>query len=255
MLFLPYKVTHLRYAIEFSYNGSAYFGYQIQPREVSVQGTLEDALSMLLGAQVKTVGAGRTDTGVHARKMVAHFDFEPSLRQDLVTRLNRYLPADIWIERIVPVSEDFHARFDATYRRYQYLISLKKDPFLQGLSWSIYPRSLDVEAMQKGAEIVLQYSDFACFSKVGADNKTTICRIDHAFWEEKEGLLVFSICADRFLRNMVRAIVGTLVDVGLGKRKAQDLHGIIQSKSRAKASGSAPAHGLYLVDVGYPTPL
>ena len=241
----------MRYFIEFSYNGTHFFGYQIQPKQISVQEVLEKALSTLLREDIKTTGAGRTDTGVHARKIFAHFDTDQPISADLVKRLNAFLPPSIAIKRIFQVEEEMHARFSAVYRTYEYHISLEKDPFAEAFSWQMWRQKLDVEKMNEACKILFEYEDFTSFSKLHTDVKTNNCKIYHAQWKQKGSSLVFTISANRFLRNMVRAIVGTLVEVGLGKIKTTDLHDIIQAKYRNKASASAPAHGLYLVDVGY----
>ena len=241
----------MRYFIEFSYNGTHFFGYQIQPKQISVQEVLEKALSTLLREDIKTIGAGRTDTGVHARKIFAHFDTDQPISADLVKRLNAFLPPSIAIKRIFQVEEEMHARFSAVYRTYEYHISLEKDPFAEAFSWQMWRQKLDVEKMNEACKILFEYEDFTSFSKLHTDVKTNNCKIYHAQWKQKGSSLVFTISANRFLRNMVRAIVGTLVEVGLGKIKPTDLHDIIQAKYRNKAGASAPAHGLYLVDVGY----
>lgn len=243
----------MRYFIEFSYCGKNYFGYQIQPNEISVQEVLEKALSTILRSEIKTVGAGRTDTGVHAKKIFAHFDVDQVLSPKLKQQLNSFLPKDIAVHRIFRVKDDFHARFDATYRSYQYCIHTEKSPFLEDFSW-YHRKDLDLQAMNDASKILFEYKDFESFSKVGSDNKTTICEIREAFWDKNGSQITFNISADRFLRNMVRSIVGTMVDVGTGKLSSQDLHSIITAKNRGKAGISAPAHGLFLVDVGYNYP-
>lgn len=241
----------LRYFIEFSYSGKNYFGYQIQPKEISVQEELEKALSTILREPTKTTGAGRTDTGVHARKMFAHFDTRHTLSDKLPQQLNSFLPPDIAVKRIFPVKADLHARFDATYRTYEYYISLKKNPFTVNSSWQHWKRSLDFEKMNEACKILFEYEDFESFAKVGGDNKTNLCKIYKAEWEQKGSELKFTISANRFLRNMVRAIVGTMVEIGSGKIQPEDLRKIIEAKNRNSAGTSAPAHGLFLVDVGY----
>ncbi len=241
----------MRYCIEFSYLGKNYFGYQIQPREITVQQELETALSTILRETIKTTGAGRTDTGVHAKKMFAHFDTEKILGDNLAHQLNSFLPPDIAVKRIFSVAADFHARFDATFRTYEYFISLEKNPFTQDSAWSIWKRKLDVEKMNEACKILFEYEDFTSFAKLHADNKTNICKIYKAGWEQKGSELKFTISADRFLRNMVRAIVGTMVEIGNGKIQPDDLHTIIESRNRNVAGTSAPAQGLFLVDVGY----
>ena len=241
----------MRYFIEFSYNGSTFFGYQIQPNEISVQEELEKALSTILRIEIKTTGAGRTDTGVHAKKMFAHFDFDGEISEKLVHQLNSFLPPSIAVKKIFEVKEDFHARFSAKYRTYEYYISLEKNPFSEKFAWQHWRKTLDVEKMNEACKILFEYEDFGSFAKVGADNKTNICKIYHANWEQNGNELKFTISADRFLRNMVRAIVGTMVEIGSGKLKPEDLRKVIEAKSRNAAGTSAPAHALFLVDVGY----
>jgi tRNA pseudouridine38-40 synthase len=241
----------LRYFIEFSYNGSTFFGYQIQPNEISVQEELEKALSTILRSEIKTTGAGRTDTGVHAKKMFAHFDFEETLSDNLVYQLNSFLPPSIGVKRIFEVKEDFHARFSATYRTYEYYISLEKNPFTENFAWQHWRKSLDIDKMNEACKILFEYDDFGSFAKVGADNKTNICKIYRADWEQTGKELKFTISADRFLRNMVRAIVGTMVEIGSGKLQPSDLRKVIEAQDRGVAGSSAPAYALFLVDVGY----
>lgn len=241
----------MRYFIEFCYNGKHYFGYQIQPNQISVQEELEKALSTLLKEKIKITGAGRTDTGVHARKMFAHFDAQAPLPDQLVFRLNSFLPPDIAVQKIFRVNNELHARFDATYRMYEYFIALEKDPFTQDAAWQFWRKNLDIDKMNEACKILFEYDDFESFAKVGADNKTTICKIYRADWQYDHNLLKFTISADRFLRNMVRAIVGTMVEIGTGKMPPEQLRQVIESKNRNAAGTSAPAHGLYLVDVGY----
>ena len=251
MYFCSCKSTKLRYFIEFSYNGKNYFGYQIQPNENSVQEELEKALSTILRETIKITGAGRTDTGVHAKKMFAHFDSEQILNENLSYKLNSFLPQDISVKRIFKVKNDFHARFDATFRTYEYYISLEKNPFNQDFSWQFRKPNFDVEKMNEACKILFEYEDFGSFAKVGADNKTNHCKIYKANWQQNENELKFTISANRFLRNMVRAIVGTMVEIGTGKIKPEDLHHIIKNQNRNSAGISAPANGLFLVDVGY----
>lgn len=241
----------MRYCISFSYVGKKYSGYQIQPQQNTVQAELERAIHLLLRDEIKIIGAGRTDTGVHARKMYAHFDVDFELPKDLVFRLNSLLPADISVMHIFKVDDSFHARFDAIWRTYEYHIATQKDGFSEDFAWQLWRKKLNVEAMNAAAKILLEYEDFACFAKTGADNKTTFCQVKYAYWREENGKLIFTISANRFLRNMVRAIVGTLVEVGFGKHSVVDMHKIIQSKNRGTAGSSVPAHGLFLVDVEY----
>lgn len=240
----------------FSYNGANYSGWQNQPNALTVQEQLEKDLSLLLRKQTIVVGAGRTDAGVHAKMMIAHFDADISTAEaaGLVPRLNGLLPKDISIHRIVPVKEGTNARFAATARTYKYFITTDKDPFIGDLMLKTHFK-LDFDKMNKAAKILLEYDDFECFSKVRTDVKTFICHIREAYWEPHpylKGCDVFTITADRFLRNMVRAIVGTLFDVGRGKIQPEEIHRIIASKNRSDAGSSAPANGLYLWNVEYP---
>lgn len=241
----------MRYFIEFSYHGKNYFGYQIQPAQISVQEVLENALSTILRCEIRTTGAGRTDTGVHAKKIFAHFDTAFELPKNLVYKLNSFLPRDIAIKNVFKVNDAAHARFHATFRTYEYLISLAKDPFLQDFSWQISNRKLNVDKMNAACEILFEYEDFTSFSKLHTDNKTNDCKIYRAEWTKSGSELKFTVSADRFLRNMVRAIVGTMVEIGAGKIHPEDLRKIIEAKDRAAAGTSAPPQGLFLVDVGY----
>lgn len=197
------------------------------------------------------MGAGRTDTGVHAKEMYAHFDFEKAFDiPNLVHKLNSYLPKDIVIYDIIPVSNEAHSRFDALKRTYEYHIHTFKDPFLQDLSWYFH-QELDVDLMNEAAELLFNYTNFQCFSKVNTDVNTFDCTIFEANWKQENNTLIFTISANRFLRNMVRAIVGTLVNVGLRKITLADFNAIIESKNRDKAGFSVPAHGLYLTEIEY----
>lgn len=242
----------MRYFIEFAYNGKMYHGFQSQPNAASVQETLENALSVLLRQKIAIVGAGRTDAGVHAKQMFAHFDTEnPIEPSKMVSKLNSFLPISIVIYRIIAVENQAHARFDAVARTYHYFIHTYKDAFLNETSW-LYSQKLDLEKMNAACEILIQYTDFECFSKVHTDVNTFNCKITEAFWTQNGNQLKFTISADRFLRNMVRAIVGTLINIGTGKLQITDLHAIIESKNRSKAGFSVPAQGLYLVKIDYP---
>ena len=242
----------MRYFIELSYNGAAYHGWQIQPDAISVQEVLEKGLSVLLNMPISIMGAGRTDTGVHAKQMFAHFDFEGEINDtDLVFKLNSFLPKDIAIHNIVQVADDAHTRFHAISRAYLYRVSLKKNVFNVNEAYQV-KQNLDVGAMQAAAKILLEYNDFQCFSKSKTNVKTYFCDIMKAEWILVGDELHFIIKADRFLRNMVRAIVGTMINIGLGKIDVKDLHRIIKSKNRSEAGFSVPAHGLYLTDVEYP---
>jgi len=241
----------LRYFIKLAYKGTAYHGWQIQPNAASVQETLNKALSVLLASEINIMGAGRTDSGVHAREMFAHFDLEKSFDPlKLVHKLNSFLPKDIAVYDILPLHDEAHCRFDATSRTYEYRINLFKDVFQQQLSW-YYHNKLDVNLMNQAAKILLQHTDFQCFSKVHTDVNNFNCTITEAFWKQENNSLVFTISANRFLRNMVRAIVGTLVNVGLGKINLQEFEQIILSQDRGKAGFSVPAHGLYLTKISY----
>lgn len=241
----------MRYFIRFSYNGSHYHGWQYQPNAISVQETLNKALSTILNTTVDVVGAGRTDTGVHAKEMFAHFDFSETIDlRTIVHKLNSFLPKDIAVFEIVPVHDDAHARFDAKKRTYQYFINTHKDAFSQDQSW-YYHQPLDLQLMNEAAAILLNHKDFQCFSKLNTDVNTYNCSIVEAFWKQDGNNLTFTISADRFLRNMVRAIVGTLVNIGLHKITLSDFEKIIESKNRNEAGFSVPAHGLYLTRIVY----
>ncbi|UUW08855.1 tRNA pseudouridine(38-40) synthase TruA [Flavobacterium plurextorum] len=241
----------MRYFIQFAYNGTHYHGWQIQPNASSVQETLNKALSVLLNSSIILMGAGRTDTGVHAEEMYAHFDYDSDIdSKTLIHKLNSYLPKDIAIFNLIKVHDDAHCRFDATKRTYEYHINTFKNPFLQDLSW-YFNQKLDVALMNEAAKILLQHTDFQCFSKVHTDVNTFDCTIFEAYWKVENNKLIFTISANRFLRNMVRAIVGTLVNIGLHKITLADLENIIASKNREKAGFSVPAHGLYLTKIYY----
>lgn len=255
-----------RYFIQFSYDGTAYHGWQIQPNAVSVQQKLNEALSTLLRSPIETTGAGRTDTGVHAAKMTAHFDTmlfdecrENGPKEELSNRLlqltdklNRLLPSDIAVHNTRPVKERAHARFDATSRTYHYHVYVGKNPFLRHYAMRLHFRP-DFEAMNAAAGQLLMVDDFTSFSKLHTDVKTNFCHVSHAQWiEEKPGLYRFEITADRFLRNMVRAVVGTLLEVGRGRMSQSQFSDVINSKSRAAAGESVPGNALSLVDITYP---
>lgn len=241
----------MRYFVQFSYFGKAYHGWQNQPNAITVQQILEGAFSTLLRHSVDLTAAGRTDAGVHAKKMFAHFESDKiEDKTDLVYRLNALLPKAIAVQAIFKVSDNTHARFDAIERTYEYWIVQEKNPFYSNFAYYI-KHALDIESMNKAAAILLQFEDFECFSKSNTDVKTYRCAIKKAVWETKEDRLVFTITADRFLRNMVRAVVGTLLEVGTGKLKADDVKRIINSKDRSNAGASVPAKGLYLTSVQY----
>ncbi len=243
----------MRYFIELSYNGKQYHGWQMQPNASSVQQVLNDALSMLLKESISVVGAGRTDAGVHAAQMFAHFDTTKEVdTQELVKRINAFISQDIAVHSLHVVNAEAHARFDAVRRSYEYRIWLGRSPFLIDTTWQLYSQHLDLAVMNKAALILKDYTDFKCFSKSKTDVKTYHCTIKEAVWIQDGQLLIFKITADRFLRNMVRAIVGTLIDIGLGKLTIDDFRKIIESRDRTKAGFSVPAQGLFLTEVVYP---
>ena len=242
----------MRYFIELSYHGKAYHGWQNQPNAISVQEVIENAFSMLLGQSINLVGAGRTDTGVHALHMVAHFDWNDALKiEDFIYKLNAFLPTDIVIHNVFKVNDESHARFDAISRTYIYRISTKKNAFTVDEAYYFKP-ALDLDKLNKGAAVLFHHKDFQCFSRSKSDVKTYNCDIKQAVWHAENDELIFTIKADRFLRNMVRAIVGTLIEVGLGKMSLKAFDEVINSKDRSRAGASVPAHGLYLVKVEYP---
>lgn len=242
-----------RYFLELSFKGTRYHGWQVQPNALSVQEVLETTFSTFLRRKIEITGAGRTDTGVHASFYVAHFDIEelPFSTTDLVEKLNRFLPEDIALHRIYPVKSDAHARFSATQRTYQYRVARTKDPFSLETSYH-FLLPLDVAAMNEAAAMLPTFSDFTSFSKLHTDVKTNICKVSEAVWKTEGNMLVFTITADRFLRNMVRAIVGTLMDVGRGKITLDEWIAIIDKKDRCAAGTSAPPQGLFLTGITYP---
>lgn len=265
-----------RYFIELAYKGTAYHGWQIQNNAVSVQEVLNKALSTVLRQDIETIGCGRTDTGVHATQLYAHFDVElansdesqihnsllsnskttqkqslQTLNSKLLTSVNALLPYDVAAKRFIAVAADAHARFDAKLRSYQYHVHFKKDPFKHGNSWLLMDRP-DAELMNNAAKLLLEYRDFSCFSKSNTQTFTNNCIISRAEWEINADSLIFHISADRFLRNMVRAIVGTLIMVGRKEIEPDNLRQIIEGKNRCKAGASVPACGLYLTEVIYP---
>lgn len=242
-----------RYFIELAYKGTRFHGWQIQPNAVSVQECLEKALSTITRESVAVTGAGRTDTGVHASYFVAHFDSsKPHLdHPDFAHKLNSFLKEDLVVFRISKVNPEAHARFDALSRTYHYHMNLQKDPFTVETSWYFY-RQPDVEQMNKACELLFNYVDFTSFSKLHTDVKTNNCKIILAEWMQQGSKLVFVVKADRFLRNMVRALVGTLLEVGLGKMSLDEFKAVIERKDRGAAGLSVPAHGLFLTDIEYP---
>lgn len=242
----------LRYFIQFSYFGQSYHGWQNQPNAITVQEVLEGVLSKLLRTKIEITGAGRTDSGVHAREMFGHFDcINIEDVTDLLYRINAFLPDDIAVQKIVQVKDDAHARFDALERSYEYWISPTKNPFLKDTAYYV-KSSLDLHLMNQACKLLLGKQDFECFSKSKTDVKTYICDVKEAKWIMGGDKLIFKITADRFLRNMVRAIVGTLLDVGQEKYPVNNVKSILKSKDRSMAGVSVPAKGLYLTSVIYP---
>lgn len=259
-----------RYFIELAYDGANYHGWQVQPNAVTVQEVLDHALSTVLREPIETVGCGRTDTGVHATQFFAHFDSEPiahspwpianqgktidhglwTMDSKTINSLNGILSSDISVKRVIPTHPEAHARFDATQRSYQYHIHFGKDPFKLNRSWEFRDKP-DIALMNEAAKIIMEYTDFSCFSKSHTQTFTNNCKITRAEWIETEEGLIFHISADRFLRNMVRAIVGTLIDVGRQEMPPGDIRKVIESKNRSKAGTSVPACGLYLTEVKY----
>ncbi len=243
----------MRYFMRLAYNGANFHGWQTQPNATTVQETIEHAMSTVLRKPISITGAGRTDAGVNAAMMIAHFDCDsmPDDTAPLVRSLNSLLGKNIAIYTIFKVDDDAHARFDATSRTYKYFAHTVKSPFIYPLSWQCNPK-LDFDKMNEAAKVLLQYTDFTSFSKLHTDVATNNCRITHAQWEPEGKQMVFTITADRFLRNMVRAIVGTLVDVGMGKITKSDFCRIIEQKDRCCAGTSMPGHALFLWDITYP---
>lgn len=243
----------MRYFIECAYKGTNYSGWQIQINALTVQEVIERALSTLLKHKIDMTGSSRTDTGVHAMQQFAHFEMEEEIMdcENLVYRINKLLSFDISVQKIFKVADDYHSRFEAISRKYEYRISRKKNPFQKGLSYE-FNGNLDIEQMNEASRILFKYIDYQCFSKIKTEVLTFNCMILEAQWkEEKNDLLVFHIKANRFLRGMVRAIVGTLLEVGTGKISVSDFEQIILSKDRKKAGWSVPAEGLFLMEVNY----
>lgn len=241
-----------RYFIKLAYNGKNYHGWQIQENAHTVQAEINEKLSLILGQTINVVGCGRTDTGVHAREYYSHFeiaDISIDLNS-LIGKLNNFLPNDISIQNIFEVKPELHARFSAISRTYKYYISTKKNPFKSEFSY-FFHIPLNIAEMNKASRFLVDFSDFTSFSKLHSGTNNNICKISFAQWELKNDMLVFTITADRFLRNMVRAIVGTLLEVGKGKLTAEDVIQIIESKSRSGAGFSVPAEGLFLEKVEY----
>ncbi|ARN79155.1 tRNA pseudouridine(38-40) synthase TruA [Nonlabens spongiae] len=241
-----------RYFIEFAYDGTNYHGWQKQPDAITVQERLEEGLKLLLKQPVLTTGAGRTDTGVHAKQMFAHFDLEkPAQIENIVYRLNRWLPEDISVFNLYEVGSEDHARFDAISRSYEYHIHLRPDPFFNKNSYILY-RKPDFGLMQEAADQLLGTKNFKCFSRSKTQVKTYNCTVTEARFQIDDHHVIFHITADRFLRNMVRAVMGTLLEIGYGKKMVEDLDHIIKSQDRNQAGPSAPGQGLYLTKIVYP---
>ena len=242
----------MRYFVWFSYDGTAYHGWQIQPNGNSVQEELQRALSTLFREEISVTGAGRTDAGVHARQMVAHFDFSEAIDlEQLAYKLNRILPCDIAVDRVELVDDDMHARFSATSRTYHYYIHTKKDPFSRPYSTELH-YELDFDKMNEAGRILMTYDDFGAFCKSHSDVKTTLCRVTKAEWVQTSATSwYFEITANRFLRNMVRAVVGTLIDVGRGRLTLDDFRKVIEGKRRTEAGESMPANALFLENIRY----
>lgn len=242
----------MRYFIEVSYKGTNFHGWQKQPNASTIQEELEKAFEIILRQSVEIVGSSRTDAGVHANQQFAHFDWETAIPSPnrIVHGLNSVLPQDISIKQIISVKDEVHSRFAATHRCYEYRIIHQKNPFLPDLAYLFRP-PLDLDKMNEAAKLLLQYNDFECFSKTHTDVKTFLCQIEYAFWQETSSGLIFHIKANRFLRGMVRAIVGTLLEIGRERMTIEQFEQIILSKNRKKAAAQAPACGLFLTEVGY----
>lgn len=242
-----------RYFLKLGYKGTNYHGWQIQPNAISVQEVLNlNIRKFTRDSSINIIGCGRTDTGVHASEFYAHFDSDANFDVDnFVNSLNKMLPSDIAIDSVSCPKEEWHSRFDAESRTYKYYINHKKDPFVAEESW-LYRPSLSLDKMNKAAQFILGEKDFTSFSKVKTETKTNICNVTEAIWEQNENGIVFTITANRFLRNMVRAVVGTLLLVGESKIEPEEVEKIIELKDRNKAGQSVPAHGLFLVKIRYP---
>lgn len=250
--FITSKNKQLRYFAELSYLGKNYHGWQIQPNAISVQEVVQNTLTTILRTPTEVVAAGRTDSGVHASQMFIHFDTDVELISDIhCYKINSLLPYDVVFHKLFKVNSEAHTRFHATKRSYEYRILLGKSPFTTDIQWQIN-KKLNIDAMNKSASFLLDYTDFKCFSRSKTDVRTYNCDIYRAEWILNGNELVFHISADRFLRNMVRAIVGTLYNVGLGKIKPEEIRTIIESQNRINAGASAPAHGLFLTEITYP---
>ena len=243
----------MRYFIELAYKGTNYHGWQYQPNAISIQEVLTKSLSTILREEISIVGAGRTDAGVHAEEFYAHFDVDEILDlNQFVFKTNALLPNDIVIYNIQPVNSDAHARFDAVTRSYEYRILFGRNPFFQDTTYQIINKKLNIDKMNEASKILLTYSNFKSFSRTNSDVKTFDCSVSKAYWTNEGQKLVFHITANRFLRNMVRAVVGTLLEIGLEKMTLEGFKNVIESKNRSNAGPSAPAQGLFLTKIQYP---
>ena len=242
----------MRYFIQLAYRGTNYSGWQIQPNATTVQETIEQAMSTILSQKIEITGCGRTDTGVHAKEYYAHFDYEQPFPKKFLQRINKFLPADIVFYDIKAMPENAHARFDAYHRAYEYHIVYDKNPFEIGTAWYYYQaRELDLEKMQQAAQLLMSFEEFAPFCKTGHQSNTVICYLKRSKWEVREDRLVFHIAANRFLRGMVRLIVGMCINIGTGKIEVKDLLQAMEHQTMLKKSYSAPPDGLYLCDIRY----
>ncbi len=241
----------MRYFLELSYNGKNYAGWQRQNNAVSVQEVLEDNLSKILNNKIEIVGCGRTDAGVHAKQYFAHVDIEKALPENYLYRINNMLPEDIAIQKIFDVKPDFHARFDAINRTYKYFIHFEKNPFLEDYSFLLLNKTLDISAMNHCLSLILGEHDFSCFEKKGSDNKTSVCVLKDAFFEQNENGLVFTITANRFLRNMVRRITAAMLMLGLNQLSAEEIILAVLEKKDLQVKMAVPAKGLFLWKIEY----
>ena len=242
----------MRYFIKLAYKGSNYHGWQYQPNAISVQEVLSKSLSTILRSEISIAGAGRTDTGVHAEEFFAHFDWAHGIdKEELVYKVNALLPNDIVVFEIRQVKDEVHARFDAISRSYEYRIIFGKNPFFVNTTYQIINKKLNIDNMNEAGKILLTYTDFKSFSRSNSDVKTFDCDVSKAYWTQQDQALTFHITANRFLRNMVRAVVGTMLEVGLGKMSLENFKEIIESRERSNAGPSAPAKGLFLTNIQY----
>lgn len=244
----------MRYFIQLSYHGKPFCGWQRQKDDPSVQQTLEDIFSVVLRQKIEIIGCGRTDTGVHAHSYFAHFDYAASIPPSFLLRINRYLPSDLAIQDIFQVNDSFHARFDANKRTYKYFVHYMKNPFLEDRSWWLENKQPDILLMNQAAAILLKYNDFASFEKKGSNNKHSLCDMFHAQWEEIDGGMIFTISANRFLRNMVRRIVGCLLQIGIRQMDINTMIQSLETKTPLNVKIATPAQGLHLWDIEYDFP-